>query len=189
MDGEVVYHRRRKLLDFGLKQRFAVDGVECHVRVIPTPWLTFWYWLWVDGIKQRASQRNGFGTGCVIACFLFAIFAISIGFVGLVIGSFDVIVLASLQESRIGDPPDIIDAYVPDGHSDQYYYVAFGKLRVLKGVYAKDKLGIRLHSPALTFGIRDDKFKGRRYLLFLQKVVASDGRKVLLLREYLKTSQ
>jgi Fas apoptotic inhibitory molecule (FAIM1) len=53
LDGETIYHRHRKIIDFGLKKAFTVDGIECLVCVIPTPWLTFWYWFYVDDKKQK----------------------------------------------------------------------------------------------------------------------------------------
>jgi hypothetical protein len=95
--------------------------------------------------------------------------------------SADVVMLASVREARIGEPPDKVDAYVPDNHRDQYYFVRFNGLRVLRGAYPGDSIGIRLHSPALTFGIGDDQAQGSRYLLFLRRVSAPDGSKVLVL--------
>ncbi len=51
LDGEVIYHRPRKWIDFGLKQRFTVDDLDCLVYIMPTLWFTFWYRLYVDGKK------------------------------------------------------------------------------------------------------------------------------------------
>ncbi len=53
LDGETIYHRHRKIIDFGLKKKFTVDGTEYLLRVIPTPWLTWWYWFYIDGKKQK----------------------------------------------------------------------------------------------------------------------------------------
>lgn len=55
IDSEVVYHRPLKIVDLGLKQRFAVDGLNCLVRITAMPWLTFWYRLYVDGQKYDAT--------------------------------------------------------------------------------------------------------------------------------------
>lgn len=135
----------------------------------------------IDESREHAVQHRKpiYWTVCLMAIIVLAVLASPTASVFL---SSDLVVIASIQESRIGEPPDRIDAYVPDGHRDQYYFVGFAALNILKGAYEKDTLGICLHSPALTFGIRDDKPKGRRYLLFLQYVVSSDGRRVLILR-------
>ena len=55
IDGEVVYHRPRKIVDFGLKQKFAVDGLDCLVHITVTPWCTFWYRLYIDGQKYAPA--------------------------------------------------------------------------------------------------------------------------------------
>jgi hypothetical protein len=58
LDGETIYHRHRKIIDFGLSKRFTVDGIECLIRVIPTPWFTWWYWFYFDGKKQRSQATT-----------------------------------------------------------------------------------------------------------------------------------
>ena len=58
VDGEVVFHRHRQIVDFGLKQHFTVDGVECVVRVTPLPWLMFWYRFSVVGSRRRANRLS-----------------------------------------------------------------------------------------------------------------------------------
>ncbi|MFA5190931.1 MAG: hypothetical protein WC740_09400 [Verrucomicrobiia bacterium] len=131
------------------------------------------------------NRKRRFWIAGVFALIVSAVVVVPIT---LLLLSSDLIVLASVQESRIGTPPDRIDSYVPDGHSDQYFFVRFKPLRILKGTYTSESLGVRLHSPALTFGIRNDKSKGLRYLLFFRYVVASDAEKVLVLTGHLKTS-
>jgi len=56
VDNRIVYHRRRKIVDWGLKQTFSVNAMDCMVRITPMPWLTFRYQLWVDGKKQQPAQ-------------------------------------------------------------------------------------------------------------------------------------
>lgn len=99
----------------------------------------------------------------------------------------DLVLIGSVEASRIGEPPDKVDAYVKGDHGHACYFVRFAGLRVLKGAYAGDALGVRLHSPAVTFGIRDDRPQGRRYLLYLRYVMAPDKTKVLLLVRNLRT--
>jgi hypothetical protein len=138
----------------------------------------------VFDIMRILSRRRVFRVVTVTTVLVVVIFSawMALGFL-----SADVVVLASVQESRIGEPRDRVDAFVPDGHRDQYYFVNFGSLHFLKGAHPTNSLGIRLHSPALTFGIRDDKPEGRRYLLFLRYAVTLDGARVLLLNRNVRT--
>src|SRR5262249_52869275 len=103
------------------------------------------------------SRKRALKLACLV---LILIVTIAICWLAPAFLASDLVMLASVQESRIGDPPDRIDAYVPDGHPDQFYFVAFNSLRVLKGAYSNDTIGIRLHSPALTFGIGNDPPQG-----------------------------
>lgn len=97
----------------------------------------------------------------------------------------DLIVIGSVVESRIGEQSDRIDVYVKDGHRDQHFFVAVNDLHFLKGDYHGNSMGIRLHSPAMTLGIRDKHPEGCRYVLFLKRATTRDGRTILLLNEHL----
>jgi FAIM1 (Fas apoptotic inhibitory molecule) protein len=55
VDGEAVYHRPWKVVDFGLKQTFSIDGLDCLVRITPMPWFTFWYRLYVNGQRHDTA--------------------------------------------------------------------------------------------------------------------------------------
>lgn len=130
------------------------------------------------------SRRRIFRIAASTAVLVVVVYAVwmALGFL-----SADVVVLASVRVSRIGEPGDRVDAFVPDGHRDQYYFVDFTSLHFLKGAYMTNSLGIRLHSPALTFAIRDDKPEGRRYLLFLRYAETPDGARILLLNRNVRT--
>lgn len=56
VDDQVVYHRPRKWVDFGLELGVVFDGVACLVRVVCTPWATYWYRLLIDGKKQPVQR-------------------------------------------------------------------------------------------------------------------------------------
>lgn len=56
LDGEFVYHRPRKWVDFGLKHRVVVGGLDCLVRITPMPWCTFWYRFYIDGKRSENAE-------------------------------------------------------------------------------------------------------------------------------------
>ncbi len=58
VEGDTVYYRPRRLVAFGWRKSFHIDGVECLVRVIPTPWFTWWFWFWVDGRKHPQPNKS-----------------------------------------------------------------------------------------------------------------------------------
>lgn len=93
----------------------------------------------------------------------------------------NLIIEATVEESRIGKLDDRIDAYVPE-NDEQFYFVRFHVDKVLKGEYGQPTLGVRLHSPSLTFGLKKENNAGKRYEIFLNNEVSSDGRRILLVQ-------
>lgn len=98
----------------------------------------------------------------------------------------DFVLIGSVKESRIGEPSDKVDAYVTDGHTDQNYFVSFNKLEVVRGNFSGQIFGVRLHSPAETFNIRNEHPVGRRYRMFFRYAPTTDGRRVLVLMGFVE---
>lgn len=58
VDGEIVFHRKRKWIDWGLKQRVVAGRTECVVSVNPI-WAVFRYSLFTNGkIQPAVSVRT-----------------------------------------------------------------------------------------------------------------------------------
>lgn len=60
-DDDIVCHRPRKIIDWGLKHSFTTDGMECLVKIISTPWGTFRYRLYVNGEAQEPAGQGAEG--------------------------------------------------------------------------------------------------------------------------------
>lgn len=58
IDEEVLFQRRRKILDCGLEKRFTIDGVECLLKITPGLWRDSRYRLWCDGIEQEHNPAS-----------------------------------------------------------------------------------------------------------------------------------
>lgn len=53
IDGEPVFYRHRKWVDFGLAEMLNVGGFDCLVQIEPTFRGTFQYRLLIDGVEQQ----------------------------------------------------------------------------------------------------------------------------------------
>ena len=134
-------------------------------------------------LSSIMRKRRTFKIAIIV---ILSIIMLYIASFGVTLLTCDVAIYGNPIVSKIGDPENRIDAFVPDDHSDQHYFVQFRVISLLKGNYANSEIGLRLHSPALQFGIRNELFSSRRYVLFLKKVSDPDGTNALILQRQIR---
>lgn len=91
----------------------------------------------------------------------------------------EIMLEATLLEARIGNKNDIVNAFVPDIER-QNYFMNLKVNKVISGKYFAKYIGIKLHSPSVTFGIDKDSANGKKFRLKLKKLQQNDGSIVLL---------
>ena len=57
VDDDVIYHRSSKLIDWGFRQSFLVDGIQFTVQVTVS-WLPYQYELLVDDAANASPNRG-----------------------------------------------------------------------------------------------------------------------------------
>ena len=98
----------------------------------------------------------------------------------------DIVFIGKPIVSKIGDPEDRVDVFVSDGHKDQYYYVQFEVCSVIKREYKDSRAGFRLHSPALSFGIRNENYSHKMFVIFMKTIVLPDKETALFLHKQIR---
>jgi hypothetical protein len=92
----------------------------------------------------------------------------------------EVVVLGVVERSEVGEPGDRVDAVLRHDF-DAHYFMRFRVVGVLKGQFEPKELGLRLHSPALTFW--NLAAPGARYLLGFREAKTGQGARILVLED------